>query len=148
MRKCAKCKQDKDVSCFGKSTKRPDGLQNYCKECNRQQAKLYYQNNKEELYEIYKDRSDLRKAEMKYDLDKFKANLGCLFCNENEPICLDFHHVGEDKEDQISNLVRKGSYKKLQKEIKKCVLVCANCHRKVHANILSVDKSQCITEDF
>nr|DAV04229.1 MAG TPA: INTRON TRANSFERASE [Caudoviricetes sp.] len=40
----------------------------------------------------------------------------------------------------------------LLKEIKKCVCLCANCHRKVHAGIIDLNKylnesSPCTTEE-
>ena len=49
---------------------------------------------------------------------------------------LDFHHLDESKKE--FNLSRKGhtrSWKKVKEELDKCVLLCANCHREVHAGI-------------
>lgn len=38
---CSRCKQTKDVSEFSKDSSTPDGLQYYCKECQRQYNKCY-----------------------------------------------------------------------------------------------------------
>ena len=48
---------------------------------------------------------------------------------------LEFHHIDPTKKDfQIStNLSR--AWEKLKKELDKCILVCSNCHRELHANI-------------
>ena len=53
-----------------------------------------------------------------------------------EPVCIDFHHLDPTtKEATIAQLmVRAVTVEKVQAEIDKCVRVCANCHRKLHAN--------------
>lgn len=54
-------------------------------------------------------------------------------CGEVEPCCLSFHHKNEDKVGNISDMANKGySIKRLQKEINKCVVLCLNCHAKLH----------------
>lgn len=62
-------------------------------------------------------------------------NGGCLLCHETEPVCLTFHHRGDSpKEIGIAQAVNRGwSESKLIGELAKCVCLCANCHRKVHA---------------
>lgn len=58
---------------------------------------------------------------------------GCPRCGENDPACLDFHHTGDEEK---SFSVSHRSWRNpavLQAEIAKCVVLCANCHRKLHA---------------
>jgi hypothetical protein len=46
--------------------------------------------------------------------------------------CLDFHHLDStDKKDDWSNL-RLKSWDKIIHELKKCILVCKNCHGELH----------------
>jgi hypothetical protein len=56
---------------------------------------------------------------------------GCSRCPERRPVCLDYHHLDrKQKSAAISELVAKRvSLGRLQKEIDKCILLCANCHR-------------------
>lgn len=65
--------------------------------------------------------------------NEYKSSCSCA-CGENDPICLDFHHKNvNNKVLEISNAVSNGwSLQKLQAEIAKCKVVCANCHRKIH----------------
>lgn len=65
---------------------------------------------------------------------------GCHFCDEMEPVCLDFHHRNSaEKSFNLSNSGNKGiSVAEVATEIAKCVVVCANCHRKLHAGLLSL----------
>lgn len=62
----------------------------------------------------------------------------CIFCKYNRcSAALDFHHLDEDNKN--FGLSQKGmtrSWEKTKQELKKCILVCANCHREIHAGIL------------
>jgi len=56
----------------------------------------------------------------------------CVRCGESDPICLVFHHIDPLlKEKSISKLYKSG-IRKVKEEIKKCILLCANCHMKLH----------------
>lgn len=63
-------------------------------------------------------------------LDNFKAGKCCVDCGFNKwPECLDFHHIDPgEKEFTISQSLTK-SWARTLKEIDKCILLCANCHR-------------------
>jgi len=47
---------------------------------------------------------------------------------------LEFHHKIKNKEFGISARGYTRSWEKVKKEISKCILVCANCHREIHAD--------------
>ena len=51
----------------------------------------------------------------------------CVDCGENDIRVLEFDHLG-DKTKSISDILH-GNMEKLQNEIKKCEVVCANCHK-------------------
>ena len=54
----------------------------------------------------------------------------CKDCGESNPLVLDFDHVRGKKIMCISNMVRNSySIETIQKEIDKCEVRCANCHR-------------------
>jgi hypothetical protein len=57
----------------------------------------------------------------------YKSSIGCQHCGIDDWRVLDFHHLG-DKERPVSNT---GSWSLLRvlKEIAKCQVLCANCHR-------------------
>lgn len=63
---------------------------------------------------------------------------GCKLCGEREAACLDMHHV-RDKEFTIGLSVHTTiSAAKFKAELDKCVCLCANCHRKVHAGLVEL----------
>lgn len=55
----------------------------------------------------------------------------CVDCKEADPILLEFDHINDDKEFNISVAIFKGwSTKRLLAEMEKCEVRCCNCHRK------------------
>lgn len=93
----------------------------------------YKKHKRVEKHRIFKRRDEIVKW-----FNTLKARLHCFYCYERETVCLDFHHVDHKQKDFSLGMIRNGGYGKerILKEVKKCVVVCANCHRKVHAGLL------------
>ena len=64
--------------------------------------------------------------------DRVKTLFGCRICGYNKnPVALHFHHIDPaEKTSDVSKLIRK-SWVKLKEEIRKCEVLCANCHAEV-----------------
>ena len=67
---------------------------------------------------------------------RYKTFCGCKVCDEREAVCLDLHHLDPTQKDYSPASMTGFNRETIKKEIRKCVVLCANCHRKVHANIL------------
>lgn len=86
----------------------------------------------------YKHRSDLYLAQKRYrlmvraKLFDYLLSKSCVDCGEKDPIVLEFDHRDlKDKFKSIANMLSGHySWKSLEKEIGKCDIRCANCHRK------------------
>jgi hypothetical protein len=74
------------------------------------------------------------RKKLKEIVARHKENNGCKICGETHVACLDFHHRDfEKKRNTISDMVYKQwPAEKIIKEMKKCDILCSNCHRKVH----------------
>lgn len=61
-------------------------------------------------------------------------------CGESRPQCLEFHHLDPaTKSDEVMHFARYShSWSKIQAEIAKCEVVCANCHKAKHFDELAV----------
>lgn len=76
-----------------------------------------------------------RKNKRYFILD-YKQKQGCVQCSENHPSCLEFHHLNvNEKKSSISKMVHNDyPWEKILKEIAKCIVLCKNCHAKLHWN--------------
>jgi hypothetical protein len=69
------------------------------------------------------------KQQFKKRLSEIKEESGCVDCGVSNHIILDFDHL-HDKKYNISRMIHDGfSWAAIKKEIEKCEVVCANCHR-------------------
>ena len=94
--------------------------------CRRGQT--YYQRRKETLLE----RANKTRRENKEWAIEFLGGC-CNRCGGKFPLaCYDFHHKDPGEKDHFPCRLLQGSREKLQAEIEKCTLLCANCHRIVH----------------
>ena len=99
------------------------------KEKHAEYSRKHYEKNKEKI----KAASVISRARGKEKWDLYKGSLKCARCPENHIATLDFHHIDpSEKEYEVSKLVSNGMYTKAYKEVKKCIVLCANCHRKLH----------------
>jgi hypothetical protein len=74
--------------------------------------------------------------------DEYKKTLKCEKCGEQHSATIDFHHKNPDeKEKNIACLAARCSKKREEvfAEIRKCIVLCANCHRKLHWEIQHKD---------
>lgn len=99
------------------------------KEDQAKYAKQWYLNNKDKQRKASKE---YKQRTLVWYKD-YKKTLKCQNCPENHPYCLEFHHNNDDKDLSVSQLIANGYGKPtILKEINKCIVLCANCHRKLH----------------
>jgi len=129
MKTCTLCKKRKNLKEFNKNRGKPDGLNNICRECNKKESKKYYERNrKEHIANVRERRKEVTEIN-KRKLREFLSDKKCLDCNCEDWRVLEFDHVKEKKMG-ISKMISHGyNWKVILKEIKKCEIVCANCHR-------------------
>src|SRR5262249_28265075 len=84
-----------------------------------------------------------RRAIIKARIEAIKGYNGCALCPECDPVCLEFHHTDPKEKDFDIGSFPNVSWKWaiIAREMRKCVVLCSNCHKKVHAGKKSVDGS-------
>lgn len=128
IKNCSKCKQNKNISEFAIKDKKKGKIQSYCRSCQSEMSKNHYRSNKNS----YLDRNQRRMTEVMKFVDDFKSR-PCADCgNSYHPQAMDLHHENGIKEEIVSKLRRKTTLPKVKREIEKCVVLCAVCHRLRH----------------
>lgn len=110
---CLTCKIAKHVSQYTTRSDRKNTLSPYCKEC---QAKDTYS----------------RYAEIKTYIVQHMGGI-CKLCELSYPLSVySFHHTGREHKDFNIADKRHASLSVVLNELKKCILVCRNCHAEIH----------------
>ena len=132
-KRCARCGETKSSSDFsvgsdgkGKGRKKADC---YCRPCRAEYGREHYLRNRQD----YIDKAGIRtrrmvEQRMRYVVEYLRQSQ-CVDCGERDILVLEFDHV-RDKEFGIANGIRSRKWESVLEEIKKCDVVCANCHRR------------------
>lgn len=114
---CPKCKETKPINNFYDRRK---GVGNsvYCKPCSSAQTLD-------------------RQRKLKQDAVEYKGGK-CIFCGYKTYFgALEFHHLNPAEKD-FSLSTRLISFENAKIELDKCICVCANCHREIHAGLIKM----------
>lgn len=67
-------------------------------------------------------------------IEEYRTDKCCSRCGESHVATLDFHHLDPSQKDfsVAKAVLAQYSLATIQKEVKKCIILCANCHRKLH----------------
>lgn len=115
-----------------------------CRYCGKEYPENYFGvalTTKNKVYRRHKCRYcyfDTKKSlsvKRKQWIDNFKRNGSCSGCGISDYRVLDFHHKGKEKKEfgiAFGNAEKYG-FSRIKREIEKCELLCANCHRIKHS---------------
>jgi hypothetical protein len=124
LKKCNKCKENKELECFAKSGSAKGGLQYKCRECGS------------------KTKTSVRIERTLYFYAK--NDYKCLDCGMTSKKVgfFDYHH--RDPSKKLFNVSSKIclSIDNVSREIKKCDMLCPNCHRIRHIEMRLSDNKE------
>ena len=141
MKTCCLCKEEKDYSNFYKNKTRKDGYGNECKDCRKKRDRTKYDAKYEKTKRVYvhrynpRDQSNMRLKKKEYI---YSLKSPCVICSEPDPVVIDFHHVDPKTKSFTIGASTHRSREQIFQEVEKCVCLCANCHRRVHAGTVEI----------
>lgn len=143
MKICVECKTSKPFEEYIWKNAKQGKRHSRCKACMKEYRKKYYENG-ENLKQ--RQRVKNRKKSLNAAYKKWKSKQSCRVCKEDSVECLDLHHLDPSKKEYlVSSVINTASKKKIQKELDKCIVLCSNCHRKVHSGRIQLTEEQLVS---
>lgn len=131
---CTKCKCQKALAEFHARKAAKDGRASWCRACFKANWDKRYYENHQHYRDSHNASRDRIRRENARRVFEYLAEHPCLNCGESDPIVLEFdHRSGIDKIESISNLILNSTWARISEEMKKCDVLCANCHRRKSA---------------
>ena len=127
---CAGCALEKNVEAFNFKHKELGIRQIRCRDCTRSQVQSHYSRNKEYYVEKAQRRTKEVKTLHRERLLNYLLSNPCVDCGEADFVCLEFDHVRGEKQGNIAEMIGDYAWEKIELEIAKCEVRCANCHRR------------------
>lgn len=126
MKICTKCKSAKTIDLFVKRSVSKDGLSSWCKECFAIHASQKYKNEASERERKRRNKENTKAKNLEYIYNYLKDKQ-CIDCGFSNWLALEFDHQGNKEFNVSEGLLY--SLDRVKKEIEKCEIRCANCHR-------------------
>jgi hypothetical protein len=136
MKVCTKCGEQKPLTEYFVKDNATGRLHAQCKLCYKAHRKNYYAAHYKKYGDKYRFRAKIRHHKIKQELHckmlDFLIDKACEICGENDLRVLDFDHLEPNqKKFGIAQAMTYGMpWEKIETEIKKCRILCANCHRR------------------
>jgi hypothetical protein len=142
MRACTKCGELKPLEAFPPVRRGEPKLQSWCRECFAAYGREYYRKNREAQKARLLRNVAATRAENRRRVIEYLATHPCVDCGETDIIVLEFDHL-DDKVADVSTYASGGrTWARIEMEIRKCEVRCANCHRrKTRATLLPSPKA-------
>jgi hypothetical protein len=132
---CSICLVEKPNTHFYKHADGLYGTRGQCAECLSTRSNVYRKTPEGKLRT--KKYNRLKVVKIRQWFLAIKESFKCSRCPESRAVCLDFHHTDPTKKERnVSGMINGAgaeSKKRILKEIEKCVVLCANCHRVEHS---------------
>lgn len=129
MKRCPQCGQTKPLADFNKNRSRPDGHQNVCRGCQNTRDLLDYHHKPGRREAIAATRTHPGREEVAAWYRGLKDMQPCADCGVRYPYyVMQWDHLGGKEFTIAQAFNRQWSRARIEAEIAKCELVCANCH--------------------
>jgi hypothetical protein len=133
-KRCPTCCRPDEVlpaTAFYQNASRADGVSSQCRACHHAVQRRYYERNAVSERLRTRRRARRVRTENRERVLEYLQSHPCIDCGERDLVVLEFHHVRGEKRDHVGCLLRDCyEWRVVAAEIAKCVVLCANCHRR------------------
>jgi hypothetical protein len=126
---CTKCGKEKSIDTFPWKSELLNRRHAVCKTCNSTQSRNWYANNKaSHKANVNNNKVQTRERAIQYVWDYLSTH-PCVNFGEINPVGLEFDHIKGKRSNVLQLITNDVSLERTQKEIIRCQVFCANCHR-------------------
>jgi hypothetical protein len=126
---CTKCKEPQPLERF--YLKADGHYDSWCHPCRAEHARRIAKERPPLDMKPKNVRERLRRAQCGAFVLGYLKSHPCVDCGETDPIVLDFDHVRGEKRYAVTAMIsHQFGLKTIAKEMEKCDIRCANCHRR------------------
>jgi hypothetical protein len=129
MRACTKCGETKPLDAFPPVRRGEPKLQTWCRDCFAAYGREYYRKNREAQKTRLLQNSAIRRADNRIRAIDYLRAHPCVDCGETDIVVLQFDHLRDKKADVTAMITSGATWGAIEREIAKCEIRCANCHR-------------------
>ncbi len=126
---CSKCGLNKPLENFNFKNRKQRMRNSHCRNCTKIASKKAYRKRRQYYISENNRLKKIRKRKIMVFLKSYAKSKGCIDCHESDPTVLQFDHVRGSKKNNIGTMLAETArLDKIQDELKKCEVRCANCH--------------------
>jgi len=130
-RVCCTCGVAKPLSEFAMKNRERGTRSTKCRSCQAAYSREHYRRNRPDYLERTAKQRKFNREECRQQVYNYLTAHPCVDCGESDPIVLEFDHRDPSKKRaSISRLISHVTWAALQREIVRCDVRCANCHRR------------------
>jgi hypothetical protein len=132
MRTCTRCGKTLDLTEFNLRDLATGRRRWDCKQCSRTYHRQHYARNKQYYSDKARARHPRDRDALRSAIVAYRRTHPCVDCGEADIAVLDFdHNNSADKRANVGDMLRRRfGWSRIEAEIEKCVVRCADCHRR------------------
>ena len=134
-RQCTQCGAVRPIDDFPFKSAATATRHSRCRECTREASRLHYAANRSAYRERNRRNNPRQRFAAEQRVIELLRNSGCAVCGETDVVVLEFHHRRPaERVANISDMItNRSSVARIETEIAKCDMLCANCHQRLTA---------------
>jgi len=131
LRRCSTCCELKTLGSFRVKNTKTGNRAVWCDDCRRAYGRQHYRLNRPVYLAKSRKRNARDRARVRELIDHYLRDHPCVDCGRSDITVLEFDHRDpSSKRLNIGRIALMGSWPAVLREIEKCDVRCANCHRR------------------
>lgn len=131
LRRCSMCGELKPLAAFPFRRLLTGERAHYCRPCRAAYRRAHYEKNRADYITRAKAEMRMKREDAMVLIYEYLSTHPCVDCGQTDMVLLEFDHTDpREKTMEVSKMAGRRGWDEIIAEMDKCVVRCANCHRK------------------